>query len=300
MRRALEATWGVGAAAFVVVRWLLAVCNVPALCGWLAGASWLLAAIVVVAQLGSSSATRPRVLGPGGSRLLLLTAVLNLAGLSLTAVGGTPTEWQAAVARGLDLLAWGWVLCGAPVAARWLWGPEPTAAAAAPSRPARRHLLLSALILCVLGLQVAALFRPRPTWWPFIDYPLYSPAHFPPARTAHYRLHGLTEQGSPELFEITAQDLGMSWFVYHTQLVPRLFERPWRADDEFLRALGGSQLPPLRAVTSERTVFELQDGRIRRFPELRQLTFDLRPPGSEARGGEGPVSERPDRSSGNE
>ena len=104
-------------------------------------------------------------------------------------------------------------------------------------------------------------------------------------RTVHYRLHGLTEQEPPELFEITAQSLGMSWFVYHTDLIPRLFERPWRADEAFLRALQEARLPPLQAVTSERTTFVLAEEELRGFPELRQLTFDLNPavPGAQER-----------------
>lgn len=272
MERGLQITRCVGAVGFVVVRWLVAVCNVPALCGWLLGASWLLAALLAAVLLRSPPTQGATLPGPGGARLLLLTCFLNLAGIPL-ALGGT--AWQGAVAAGLDLLAWGWVLGGALALARRLWGREPGSPVAAPVRPAARHLLLSALIVTVIGLQIGVLFKSSPNWWPFIDYPLYSPAHFAPARTVHYRLHGLTEQASPELFEITAQDLGMSWFVYHTQLIPRLFDRPWRADPAFLGALRESRLPPLRAVTSERTVFELEGGHIRRFPELRQLTFDL-------------------------
>lgn len=274
MERASGVARCVGAVGFVVVRWLSAVCNVPALCGWLAGAGWLLAGLLAVTLLRPPAATRPRVLGPAGTRLLLLTCLLNLAVVP-PFVGAGLAPWPAAVSGGLDLLAWGWVLYGALAAARWLWGPGTSAPPVAPARFATRQLLLSALIVSILGLQVAALFRPHPTWWPFIDYPLYSPAHSAPTRTVHYRLHGVTEEASPRLIEITARDLGMSWFVYHTQLIPRLFEYPWQADDAFLRAFRESRLPSLRAVTAERTVFELAEGQLRRFPDLRQLTFDL-------------------------
>ena len=288
MGRVLRVNRCVGAVGFVVARWLSAVCNVPALCGWLAGASWLLAAVLAVVLLRSPVAVGPVVLGRRGSRLLLLTAALNLAGIPLAAVGAEPAAWRSALAGGLDLLAWGWALFGALAAARWLWGSERGVPAIVAARLAPRHLLLSALIVLVLGLQVAALFRPRPTWWPFIDYPLYSPAHHAPVRTVHYRLHGLTEQEPSELFEITAQSLGMSWFVYHTQLLPRLFDRPWRADEAFLRALAAARLPPLRAITSERTTFVLVEKEFRRFPELRQLTLDLNPAAPGVRESRGP------------
>ena len=283
--RALGITRYAAVVAFVVVRWLSAVCNVPALCGWLAGASWMLAA-ALAAVLLRWPAPRPVVLGPRGSRFLLLTAALNLAGIPLATAGAEAAAWRSALAGGLDLLAWGWALYGAVAAARWLWGPEPDVTSA-PGRLATRHRLISALIVLVLGLQVGALFKHRPTWWPFIDYPLYSPAHFAPARTVHYRLHGLTNQEPPALVEIGAQALGMSWFVYHTQLIPRLFDRPWRADEAFLRALQGAPLPPLRAITSERTTFVLAEQELRTFPELRQLTFDLYPEGLGGREGQG-------------
>ena len=275
MGRALGVTRGIGAAGFVIVRWLSAVCNVPALCGWLAGTSWLLAAVLAAALLRSSAEEPPGVLGRSAAGLLLLTAVLNLVGMPLAAVGSEPTVWQSALGGVLDVVAWGWALYGALAAARWLWGSEPGMPQAAPTRFAVRHLLLSALIVSVLGLQLAALFNPRPTWWPFIDYPLYSPAHHGPVRAVHYRLHGMTVQEPPEFFEITAEALGMSWFVYHTQLIPRLFDRPWRADEALLRALSEARLPPLRAITSERTTFVWAEDELRTLPELRQLTFEL-------------------------
>ncbi len=285
--QARQVTRGVAAAGFVGVRWLVAVCNVPSLCGLLAGASWLLAAVLVAVVLRSPP-PQTLVLGRRGSRLLLLTAALNLAGLPLVATGAEPAMWRSALAGGMDLLAWGWALYGALAAARWRWGSESVPPAGS-ARLAPRHLVLSTLIVLVLALQVTTLFNDRPTWWPFIDYPLYSPAHFAPARAVHHRLHGLTEQEPPELFEITAQALGMSWFVYHLELIPRLFEQPWRADHELLRALEGARLPPLRAITSERTTFMLTEKEFRRYPELRQLTFGLDPVGARERTEAGPV-----------
>ena len=245
--------------------------------GWFRGASWLLAA-VLVAVLLRSHAAQPLVLGRRAGRVLLLTAALNLADVPLAATGAEPAPWRSALAGGLDLLAWGWALYGALAAARWLWGPEQSILPSGPARLAPRHLVLSTLIVFILGLQMATLFKDRPTWWPFIDYPLYSPAHFAPARTVHHRLHGLTEREPPELFEITAQSLGMSWFVYHLELIPRLFDQPWRADEALLQALEGARLPPLRAITSERTTFVLtEEEELRSYPELRQLTFGLYP-----------------------
>ena len=270
--RALEVTRCAAAVAFVVVRWLSAVCNVPALCGWLAGASWMLAA-VLAAVLLRWPAPRPVVLGPRGSRLLLLTAALNLAGIPLAAAGAEAAAWRSALAGGLDLLAWGWALYGAVAAARWLWGPEPEGTSAAPGRLAPRHLLISALIVLFLGLQVGALFKYRPTWWPFIDYPLYSPAHGRPTRTLHYRLYGVTDEPTPVLVEITSGALGMSWFVYHTQLLPRIFSQPWSAHEQFHRTLLASDLPPFTSIMVEGTWFVLEDGRLREYPELRRLAI---------------------------
>ncbi len=289
--RALRVIRWAGAVGFVVLRWLAAVCNVPALCGWLDGASWLLAAVLAAVLLGRPAAERSVGLGRRGSRLLLLTAALNLAGIPLAAIGAEPAWWRSALAGGLDLLAWGWALYGALAAARWLWGRERGVLPSAPVRLAPRHLLLSALIVLVLGLQTAALFKHRPTWWPFIDYPLYGPAHHAPVRTVHYRLHGLTEQEPPTLFEITAQSLGMSWFVYHTQLLPRIFDRPWRSDEMLLRALAAANLAPLRAITAERTTFVLAGTELHEFPELRQVTFDLTPaaPGGRELGAPAPA-----------
>ena len=273
MGRVLRITRCVGAVGFVVVRWLSAVCNVPAICGWLEAASWVLAAALAVALFRSSPGVRYPVLGGRDSRLLLLTCVLNLPGIPLSAVGAEPSGWQTALGGGLDLVAWGWALYGALLGAGWVWGREAGAPAGAPARLAPRHLLLSVLIASMLGLQVAALFKPRPTWWPFIDYPLYSRAHGTPTRTLHFRLYGVTDEAPPALVEITAGALGMSWFVYHTQLLPRMFNRPWSAHERFRRTLLASDLPPFTSIMAEGTWFVLEDGELNEYPELRRLAI---------------------------
>ena len=81
-KTSLQVTRGVGSAGFIVARWLLSVCNVPPLSGWLAGLSAVLAGMYVVAFLGSVG-LRSSVLGRSAARLLTLTCVLNLAGVVL-------------------------------------------------------------------------------------------------------------------------------------------------------------------------------------------------------------------------
>ncbi len=269
----MRTTRCVGAVGFIVVRWLSAVCNVPALCDWLAVGSWLLAAALAVAWLRASPHSGYAVLGRRGSRLLFLTGILNLLGIPLVSLGAEPSGWQAAAATGLDLLAWAWVLYGAVAGARWLWGRGAGSPAAEVPRFAPRHLLLSALIVSVLAVQVAALFKERPTWWPFIDYPLYGSAHGVPIRALHHRLYRVTDDEPPALLEITADALGMSWFVYHTQLLPRIFDQPWGSHAQFERALLASDLPPFTSLVAEATWFLLEDGELKEFPELRPLAF---------------------------
>lgn len=269
------------AAGFIVVRWLSAVCNVPSLCGWLSATSWLLAALLAVELTRSPAGFRPLIPVRRGSRLLLLTCALNLVGGPVAAVMDE-NALHGSITGGLDLLAWGWVLCGAVAAGHWFWSPGHTAATAAPPRLAIRHVLVSVVVVAVLGLQAAALFKHRPTWWPFIDYPLYSSAHTAPVQTRHYRLHGVTREDPPALVEITADALGMSWFVYHTQLLPRLFDRPWAAHEDFRRTLVESRLPPFRAIMAEATWYLLEDGRLVKRADTRTLALDP-PPGPAGR-----------------
>ena len=128
--------------------------------------------------------------------------------------------------------------------------------------------------MCVLVLQVSALFKDRPTLWPFIDYPLYSAAQTTAVRAIHYRLYGLPAQGAPTYVEITAEALGMSWFVYHTELIPRLFDRPGSVPAQFRRALEEAGLPPLRRIEAERTTFALAAGSMIAFPERRPIAVE--------------------------
>ena len=152
-------------------------------------------------------------------------------------------------------------------ATRWLAGEVREPAAVRVIAP--RYWLISALIIIVLGLQVWALFRPRPTWWPFIDYPLYSAAHGEPIRTVHHRLYGLRANAPVEFFELTADDLGVSWFVYHTQTIPQMFDRPSRVLEEFQRALDRADMPPLQFLMPVRETFALVDSELQEFAERR-------------------------------
>lgn len=137
-----------------------------------------------------------------------------------------------------------------------------------------RHAVVSALIVCVLVLQVSALFKGRPTLWPFIDYPLYSAAQTTAVRAIHYRLYGLPSQGRPTYIEIIAEALGMSWFVYHTEFIPRLFDRPGSVPARFRRALEDADLPPFRRIEAERTTFVLAEGSTTTFPERRLVEVE--------------------------
>ncbi len=265
-------TWrtvrGAAAAGFIVSRWLAAVCNMPALCGWLDGASALLAVLFVSAYAGSS--TGPfAVLGRRGAQLLAMTCVVSLAsgGLGVAAPG-----WFSWLAGATDVLAWAWVLWTSVGATRWLAGEVREPAAVRVIAP--RYWLISALIIIVLGLQVWALFRPRPTWWPFIDYPLYSAAHGEPIRTVHHRLYGLRANAPVEFFELTADDLGVSWFVYHTQTIPQMFDRPSRVLEEFQRALDRADMPPLQFLMPVRETFALVDSELQEFAERRLVPID--------------------------
>ena len=161
-----------------------------------------------------------------------------------------------------------------------------------------RHAVVSAFIVCVLVLQVSALFRGRPTLWPFIDYPLYSAAQTTAVRAIHFRLYGVPAQGPPTYIEITAEALGMSWFVYHTDLIPRLFDRPGSMPAQLRRALEDADLPPLRRIEAERTTFALAEGGIVAFPERRPVavaspTGEPRTPGREGIAATPAVGTRP-------
>ena len=272
-KTSLQVTRGVGAAGFIVARWLLSVCNVPPLCGWLAGSSAVLGGMYVVAFL-SSVGLRSSVLSRSAARLLTLTCVLNLAGVVLDLTAPQLFWRRTAFVNGLDALSWVWVLAASLVAARWLWGGLPAAADATTRRFAPRHLVLTALIAPALGLQVWAIVRDTPTAWPFIPYALYSTAHGTPIRAVHYRVHGTTVQTPNVEFEITAEALEMRWFPYHTQFIPQLFHTPSLVLDEFQRRLEDSDLPPLQHVVAEREAFELDDAKLGSVVERRAIPLE--------------------------
>ena len=180
--------------------------------------------------------------------------------------GGTQGSSRASIClRGYGSCAGGW----------WLLAGCGGGLPAATTRPVGvRHLLLSAFIVLVLGLQVGALFRARPTMWPFIDYPLYSASHRAPGRAVHYRLYGLTAQEPVVFIEITAEGLGASWFVHHTQVIPQLFDRPSDVLEEFQRTLAHSGLPPLQLLVPERTTFALVSSRLEEFADRRVVPLE--------------------------
>ena len=263
-----------GAAGFIAARWLLGVCNVAVLSGWLAVASSLFAGVYAAAFLTSPAGFGAAVLGRRGARLLALTCALNLATAGLDAIAPERFAWRSGLVDGLDLLAWAWVLYAVLAVARWWWDCGPGVPTGAVRPIGSRHLSISAVIVVVLVLQVSALFKGRPTLWPFIDYPLYSAAQTTAVRAIHYRLYGLPSQGPPTYIEITAEALGMSWFVYYTELIPRLFDRPGPAPAQFRRALEGTDLPRFRRIEAERTTFVLAEGGIIAFPERRPVEIE--------------------------
>ena len=273
MERTLRIARCAGAVGFIAARWLLGVCNVPVLCGWLAVASTLFATVYVAAFLPSAAGFGPSAPGRRGARLLALTCGLHLAIAGLDAVAPERFAWTSQLVDGLDLLAWAWMLYAVTAAARRLLdgdaGVQPRARSVGP-----RHRVVSALIACVLVLQVSALFKDRPTLWPFIDYPLYSAAQTTAVRAIHYRLYGVPAQGPPTYVEITAEALGMSWFVYHTELIPRLFDRPGSAPAQFRRALQDADVPRFRRIEAERTTFALGPGGMIAFPERRPVDVE--------------------------
>ena len=209
------------------------------------------------------------VLRRRGAQLLAVTCMLSLAGGGLGVVAPDRLSWFA---NALDLAAWVWVLWASVAATRWLSGE--VLAPPQPRRMTPRHVIVSALIIVVLGLQVWALFRPRPTWWPFIDYPLYSAAHGEPIRTVHHRLYGLRANAPVEFFELTAHDLGMSWFVYHTQLIPEMFDRPSGVLDDFQQTLDRADMPPLQFLMPVRTTFTLVNSELEESAERRLVPID--------------------------
>ena len=61
---------GAGAVGFIVCRWLLTACNIPAVCGWLATTSSLAAAVYLGAFLRAPSTPGASVLGRIGAQVL--------------------------------------------------------------------------------------------------------------------------------------------------------------------------------------------------------------------------------------
>ena len=269
-----------GAVGFIVCRWLLTVCNIPALCGWLEGGSSLAAVVCVAAFLWPPSTSGGPVLGRIGIRLLALTCAANLAAALLSVATSASASASAEssgrlaiVVNGLDWVAWIWVLWATLASARWVWRTEPEAGVTK-GPLALRHSSLSILIVLVLGLQVWVLATGSRTLWPFQDYPLYSASHRGPVRAVHHRLYGLTATEPYVFVEIAPEALKESFFVYHTQFIPRLFANPSIDLEDFHRRLSDSDLPTFQLLLAERTTFGLSDSKLVEFAENRLVWLE--------------------------
>ncbi len=267
-----------GAVGFIVCRWLLTACNIPAVCWWLSTTSSLAAAVYLGAFLWTPSRPVAAVLGRIGSQVLALTCAVNLAAGLLSVARPMDFSGRAIIVDVLDGVAWIWVLWATLASARWLWPSRPESGAATASL-ALRHVLSSTLIVLVLGLQVLVFATRTKTWWPFQDYPLYSASHRGPVRAVHYRLYGLTASEPHRFVEISPQALKESFFVYHTQFIPRLFANPSIDLEDFHHRLDNSHLPTFQLLLAQRTTFGLNDSQLVEFPE-HQLVW-LEPEGLE-------------------
>ena len=290
----LRTARAVGAVGFIVCRWLLTVCNIPAICGWLETGSSLAAVVYVGAFLWapSISASGGPVLGRIGTRLLALTCAANLAAALLSvatsssssssssvssSLSGSPSalgesSGLAIVVNGLDWVAWMWVLWATLALARWLWRTEPEAGVAT-GPLALRHASLSVFILLILGLQVWVFATGSRTLWPFQDYPLYT-ASFQTVRAVHYRLYGLTANEPYVFVEISPEAIKESFFVHHTQFIPRLYGNPSLDLEDFRRRLDDSDLPTFQLLLAEKTTFGLSDSKLVEFAEHRLIWLD--------------------------
>ncbi len=255
-----------GAVGFIVCRWLLTACNIPAVCGWLATTSSLAAAVYLGAFLRAPSTPGASVLGRIGAQVLALTCAVHLAAALLSVARPTEFSGRAIIVDVLDYVAWMWVLWATLAAARWLWPSRPQPGAATDPL-ALRHVPLSILIVMVLGLQVLVFVTRTQTWWPFQDYPLYSASHRGPVRAVHHRLYGLTASEPNVFVEIAPEALKESFFVYHTQFIPRLFANPSIDLEDFHRRLGDSHLPTFQLLLAQRTTFGLSDSQLVEFAE---------------------------------
>ena len=89
------------------------------------------------------------------------------------------------------------------------------------------------------------------------------------------RIPPLISVRKPNAFlELSSEALGMSWFVYHTQLIPQLYDAPWLVPDTLQRALEDSDLPPLQLLIAERKTFQLDGGLLDTFGEHRLVRLD--------------------------
>ena len=133
----VRVAFGAGAVGFILVRWLLSVCNIPAVCGWLLGISSLLAVVWVAAFVRYGTQLRPRALDRRVALLLVLTCALSLV---CDALAAAPDRfwWHAGFVNGMDLLAWVWFVGGGLVVLAGCGGDFPP----------RRRVRLAFVICC--------------------------------------------------------------------------------------------------------------------------------------------------------
>ena len=277
----LRTARAVGAVGFIVCRWLLTACNIPAICGWLESGSSLAAVVYVGAFLWAPTTSGGPVLGRVGTRLLAYTCAANLAAALLSVATSSSSLGEssglAIVVSGLDWVAWMWALWATLALARWLWRTEPEASVA--TRPlALRHSSLSFFILLILGLQVWVFATGSRTLWPFQDYPLYTASFQTPVRAVHYRLYGLTATEPHAFVEISPKAIQESFFVHHTQFIPRLYGNPSLDLEDFHRRLDDSDLPTFQLLLAERTTFGLSDSKLVEFAEHRLVWLETEDP----------------------
>lgn len=123
-----------------------------------------------------------------------------------------------------------------------------------------RDVMSSSVILCVLALQVAAAVRPviAGKWdqtgylWPFLDFPMFSAAHYEGEIIPQYLLTGHLANDA----EVTIQpsDLGLDWSLFRRGPIPALLRQD------------------MPAVTVYRRLYEQRHGQA-----LRRLTLARRP-----------------------
>ena len=109
--------------------------------------------------------------------------------------------------------------------------------------------IISFVILGFLTVQSLVIIMPVMFYyWPFMDYPMYSPAHYENELVDdNYELLGVSEDGKE--LQIKHKRLDLSFFQVNDWLVPRLLKDRYDADvTPYLNKLVKIQNPVLRYV----------------------------------------------------